>query len=89
LTRICPSRGETTLLAATLYGTLPSPCPLTDEPSTIQSAPLFADHVHSRLTDTATVPLPPDALIADGPVLRLTTHHASDDGAVTATDDEL
>lgn len=91
LTMICPCRAETTAFAATVYGTVPFPCPLVEAVSVIQSTLLFAAHEHSRLTTTDTIPLPPFASIVGDPAVAVTAQRsasAAGDGDVTLVDDD-
>ncbi len=91
LTTICPCRAETTAFAATVYGTVPFPCPLVEAVSVIQSTLLFAAHEHSRLTTTDTIPLPPFASIVGDPAVAVTAQRsasAEGDGDVTLVEDD-
>jgi hypothetical protein len=81
-------RVVTTPLGATVYATLPSPCPLVEEeaiPS--HSASVFTVQAHSRLMVIDNVPLPP-AASAVGRLAASVAAHRDDVGAVTLVDDE-
>jgi len=54
-------RADGTWLAATVYATVPSPCPLAAPVIEIQPALLVAVHEHSLAADTLTFPVPPVA----------------------------
>jgi hypothetical protein len=78
----------TTALGATVYGTLPLPCPLVEEeamPS--QSASVFTVQEHSRLMVIDNVPLPP-AASAVGRLAASVAAQRDDVGAVTLVDDD-
>jgi hypothetical protein len=70
------------LFAAATYSTLPSPCPLAGPLIVSHEAVEFAVQAHSRLVDTATVPLPPVAGTLSSGVGRLTEQRGTVEGAV-------
>jgi hypothetical protein len=80
-------RAAGSVLAATLYVTLPLPCPCTGELMAIHDASLDTVHVQSRLVSMAMVP---DAPVAgtDGNELVATTEHFAAVGALVVMDDD-
>src|SRR6266542_6623212 len=82
-----PRRGDTRAFGATVYATVPFPCPLADDAIASQSTSLRAVQEHSRLTVTCRVPLPPPAS-ATGALAASVGTQCADDGPVTFMDDD-
>ena len=85
-TTMAPVRWTASGLAATLYATCASPCPLAGE-TVIHGTSGLADHVHSRLMPTPTVPAPP-LLASTGATPFSVSAHRAVVGAVTFVLDE-
>jgi hypothetical protein len=83
-----PLRAAGSAFWATLKETLPSPCPLLEPPSCIQSLAAAAVHWQSRFVETSRVPLPPagENEVADASTVIA---HLALEGAVTLWVEEL
>lgn len=80
-------RPATTAFGATVYVTVPLPCPLAEDVIASQSASLLAVHEHSRSVVTCRVPLAPDALSVGVLAVSVSAHRDAV-GAVTLVDEE-
>src|SRR4051812_20057760 len=85
---IAPRRAVPAGFAATVYRTVPAPCPSTGDASVIHATEDDTDQEHSRAEATARLPLPPLAGNAAGVGVAATPHRAGDGETAVLVDVE-
>src|SRR6185312_7860032 len=83
-----PLRVEGSAFAATLNGTVVSPCPCVEPPSWIQLPAAAAVHWHSRAVDTVSVPSPPAAENEVGVAVAVMPHFIAEGDVTLSFADE-